>query len=662
MDFFEHQEDARKRTRKLVVYYVMAVLAIVAALYLVLALGLTLIDQAEADGMAEPARPGASTSEARDRRQAAAEPLRLWHPELLLWTALGVGGVIGLGTAYKVSSLSAGGKAVAEMMNGRLISAGTTDPEERRLLNIVEEMAIASGVPVPPVYIMEEAGINAFAAGFKPADAVIGVTRGCLKTLNRDELQGVVAHEFSHILNGDMRLNIRLIGVLFGILLLTVIGRMIFHIAAYSGGGRSRSSRSGKGGGGVLAALALGIALMIIGGIGVLFARLIKSAVSRQREFLADASAVQFTRNPDGIAGALKKIGGFSSRLESLHAEEASHMFFANAMRSSLGGLLATHPPLAERIRRIDLSFKAEPAAGGSGRTAPAGQPRQAGVSGFAGGAPTTRPTDRIGTLDQQGLAQAATLMHQIPETLRSSLRTPQTARAAVYCLLLSREPGAFERQKDLLEKHLPQADRESVQQLAAAIVKLPQETRMPLVDLALNPLRQQSADEYRRFKETVQALIAADRKVSVFEFALGRSLLRNLEPVFGRRERTAVAYHSLKPLLPHCLPLLAILARYGNEQDAAQAAADFAAGVEILGGEPTATTMPETAADPVRVFEQALDILQKAADPLKKQILDACAAAVLGNQKVTVAEAELLRAVADSLDCPLPPLQVEID
>ena len=242
----------------------------------------------------------------------------------------------------------AGGTVVAERLGGRRVFPNTIDPAERRLLNVVEEMALASGVPVPPVFLLsEEQGINAFAAGYSPSDAVVGVTRGCAEQLTRDELQGVVAHEFSHILNGDMRLNMRLIGVLHGILLMGLIGRELLRLGAFGGGGALATKTTAPP-----HLLVIGLAFMIIGFLGLFIGNLIKAAVSRQREYLADASAVQFTRNPEGIAGALKRIGAavFGSKLATPRAAEASHMYFAEGISS----LFATHPPLNDRIARIE--------------------------------------------------------------------------------------------------------------------------------------------------------------------------------------------------------------------------------------------------------------------------------------------------------------------
>src|SRR5262249_37347604 len=233
----------------------------------------------------------------------AGEPVSWWQPELLLFVAAGVGVLVGGASAFKVAQLASGGQAVALMMGGVEVPGTTTELRQKRLLHVVEEMALAAGVPVPPVYILDEPGINAFAAGYAPGDAVVAVSPGCLTYLTRDELQGVVAHEFSHILNGDMRLNIRLIGLIFGIMVLSVIGRMLM----LTGGRRSSSSQRNDSRAGLMM---LGLGVFALGLVGAFFGRLIMAAVSRQREYLADASAVQFTRNPDGIAGALKKIGG----------------------------------------------------------------------------------------------------------------------------------------------------------------------------------------------------------------------------------------------------------------------------------------------------------------------------------------------------------------
>jgi len=341
MDFFAQQDVARRRTAWLIFYFCLAVVGIVAAFYFV-------------------ALAGMVVAHTMDDEAASWNPYleTLWHPRLFIRVALVTVGVILLGSLYKTWRLASGGKSVALMLGGRLVAPDTRDLAERRLLNVVEEMSLASGVPVPPVYVLdEEPSINAFAAGYQPADAVIGVSRGCLEYLNRDELQGVMAHEFSHLLNGDMRLNLRLTGVVYGILMIALAG---FTLLRFMGLRQRRSREGGTGWRPGIPWLGfVAVAMLVIGSAGLFFARLIKSAISRQREYLADASAVQFTRLPAGLAGALKKIGGRpeTSKMKHAHAEEVSHMFFGSMFGSRRWQLFATHPPLAERIRRIDPTF-----------------------------------------------------------------------------------------------------------------------------------------------------------------------------------------------------------------------------------------------------------------------------------------------------------------
>ena len=341
MDYFQSQDLAKKRTGLLVFYFAMAVILIIVSVYLAIACVLHL---------------AGSEKETAGGEHAVAD---LWDPQLLGAVALGTSALIGGGSLYKMASLSGGGHTVAELLGGRLLHPDSTDPDERRLLNVVEEMAIASGLPVPPVYLLEnELAINAFAAGHTPGNAVVAVTLGTLRRLSRDELQGVIGHEFSHILNGDMRLNTRLIGILFGILVIGIVGWIMFRSSFGVRLGARDDNGDRKGFNPIPL---IGLALYVIGYVGVFFGNLIKAAVSRQREYLADASAVQFTRNPAGLAGALKKIGALAqgSQIQDAHAEEASHLFFGEAVggMNNFFGLLASHPPLVERIRRIDPSF-----------------------------------------------------------------------------------------------------------------------------------------------------------------------------------------------------------------------------------------------------------------------------------------------------------------
>ena len=331
MDFFEHQEVARRTSRRLIVLFALAVLCVVVAVNVVGA------------GVYFTAFLPAGLPWG-----AAALPNGFF-----LTNTLVVLGLIAGGTALEMSALASGGEAVARMVGARPVDPSTRDLLDRRLLNVVEEMAIASGVAVPRVFVMDdENSINAFAAGHSINDAVIAVTRGTLTRLTRDELQGVIGHEFSHVLNGDMRLNMRLIGVLFGLTMVAMAGRFLLEVAGRGRGGSDR-------GGGIAVVALAGVTLWVLGYIGVFFGRLIKAAVSRQREFLADASAVQFTRNPDGIGGALRKIGGLGAaeglgtRIDHPRAESLSHLFLGAARPAFVSGLFATHPPITERVRRI---------------------------------------------------------------------------------------------------------------------------------------------------------------------------------------------------------------------------------------------------------------------------------------------------------------------
>ncbi|MBW3600753.1 MAG: M48 family metallopeptidase, partial [Planctomycetes bacterium] len=548
-DFFSRQDRARRNTSLLVLYFALAVVLIVLGVYLVFA-GVFLF--------------AGGQGKRYDQAQAAS----WWSPQLFLATSAGTLTVIVAGSLYKTVQLRRGGDAVAQILGGRRIDPETGDFHERRLVNVVEEMAIASGTPVPPVYVLDqEASINAFAAGYTPGDAVVGVTRGTLERLSRDELQGVIAHEFSHILNGDMRLNVRLIGILHGILVLAIIGYMLLRSTAYRGGKR-----------GAAGALLVGLGLVILGYAGVFVGKLIKSAVSRQREFLADASAVQFTRNPAGIAGALRKIGGMShgARIENPHAEEASHMFFGNAVGAWLS-LTSTHPPLEERIRRIDPAFD-----GTFTPSQPAPEPSQA--QRRAAGKPSAAPLPfpvrlpsgsrlpldpaqvvaLVGAPAPAHLAYAGRLVESLPERLRSAAHSPFSARAVIFALLLDRDQSIRQAQLEQLAGHAEAPVVEETRRLAPLTDDLPREARVPLVDMAFPALRALSDSQYRAFQQNVDRLVRADRKIQLFEYVLQRMLMRHLDEHFAARKRSIVQHHALRPLLPHCAALLSSLAHVG--------------------------------------------------------------------------------------------------
>lgn len=635
MDFFAAQDHARRASRQLVGWFAAAVTAIILTIYLVLAVVL---------GAGDAAPPG--------------QPLRLWQPDLLLATAVVVGGFILLGSLYKILTLaSGGGAAVAEALGGRLVPRASSDPLERRLINVVDEMAIAAGIPAPPVYILDaEQGINAFAAGTRSTEGVVAVTRGTLQQLSRDELQGVVAHEFSHILNGDMRLNLRLIGVLHGILLLTLIGRILVRGARGSDKGAAPM-------------IMMGLVLIVVGYVGVLFGKIIKAAVSRQREYLADAAAVQFTRNPAGIAGALKRIAGYGSGIGHPRAEEASHMFFGSGM--ALSRMFATHPPIDDRIRRVDPAFNPELARMQADAAATRDDSAaehiahelEMATAGFAGahdgraaGASVALSpqafTASVGTVGPEHVEYAHRLLATLPAGLIDALHQPAGAQAAVFALLLADDAGIAASQLATVRKAHGEATAASAERERAALRAAGPAARLPVLDVALPALKELGDEARRTLLETVDALIRADGRVSLFEYALQRLLRHALQP--GRRSLRAAAVTPAE-LRADIALLLTLLTRAGHSQDADIAAAFHAATARApLDGpwQPSAgeAIRPET-------IDLALDRLARSTPPFRKRLVEACATAVLHDQQVSAAEYELLRTVCEALDCPVPPL-----
>ncbi|MEM8783635.1 MAG: M48 family metallopeptidase [Planctomycetota bacterium] len=699
MNFYEHQDRARRNTGRLIALFFGAIFGITLLVW-----GLAVVVLLVA-GNSDEARlvTGEGGLGVDD------------FPWLTSFagTFLGVGTLIGGASLFKVAQLrGGGGKMVAESLGGAPISPDTTDPDERKVLNVVEEMAIASGLPVPPVYLMDrERGINAFAAGYRPENAVIGVTRGCVESLTRDELQGVMAHEFAHILNGDMRINIKLMGTIFGILILTVIGRMIMNSAFYAGSVRSSSRESA---GGRIAILLIGLGLLVIGFVGVLFGRLIQAAVSRQREFLADASAVQFTRNPDGIGNALRRIGGAvyglnegtvgprGSELKSAHAEEAAHIFFGNAVKS-LSGAFATHPPLEQRIARVlpnwDGKFLA-PLGGSALPETPAiaraaqGSKNQgledipvlgdlpgvghAGAAGLVGGSPRGGSAATgfrgdglersVGTLDDAHVAAAREILAALPDAVRDAARHPTGCRALVYALLLDRDPAVRETQLAAIERRATGAAAAMTRDLAEAALGLPRALRLPAVDLAVPALSAMANPEYRKFVAVVEALIGADDRVDLFEWALREVVRRHVGVRFEREARDRVTARRLAQVR---VPLQAVLsavsavgagqARTASESPRASEEAAFTRGVEVL-RRAEASLGALKYVDPreaggMQTLTAAVDALSGLAPRLKEPVVAACVAAVSADGTVTGGEAELLRVVVESMGVPMPPV-----
>lgn len=653
MNFFEHQAQARASSSRLILLFGLAVLFIVLGINVVVLASLGLLG------------PALETGYYRDLIEVAG-----------LVTLVTVT-VIVVASLYKQASLRSGGGAIAASLGGRLVPPDTTDFHLRRLRNVVEEMAIASGTPVPAIYVLEEEpGINAFAAGFSTADAAIAVTRGALDKLSRDELQGVVAHEFSHILNGDMRLNLQLVGVLFGILVLALVARKLLE--------HGRSARRETA---ALMVIALGT--LVVGYIGLFFGRLIKASVSRQREFLADASAVQFTRQASGIAGALKKIAGFGSgsKLIAADAEQSAHMLFGDGVGYS--ALFATHPPVLERISRLEPSFAPEQlnrlAAVESqlGALAGAEEPLSAlaliqGTAPRAPGAarlvvPTRAPSParppplparvsvapaqvvaKVGAPLQEHIDYAHGLHTALPGALLDAAHAREGSVDVVLGLLLDAESGLRARQLELIGRQLGVLREQSVSALQPLIAELHPAHRLPLATIAFGAIRGRPQVELLALRRTIEALIHLDGRLEVFEYCIGRSMADLLQQYVDPTAREHGS-RSLTDLAGDVGTLLAVLADRGHPGEPETGRRAFQRGMQhVLPRSAVVYGAPE---DWAAALDHALVRLREL-DPLAKQtLIEALVHTLEHDGRVTVVEAELLRAICLALRCPLPPL-----
>ncbi len=658
-NFFEHQDEARRTTGYLIFLFGCAIaftiLAMYAACILIVSWG----------GVAQS----------------------FWQPSWLGIIALSVCSIVALGSLRKMFTLRGGGRVVAQSLGGQLVRQDTSNPQERELLNVVEEMAIAAGIAVPEVYLLPETSINAFAAGLTSNTAVIGVTQGSLTQLNRDQLQGVIGHEFSHIVNGDMALNLKLMGLVHGLLFIHLLGREFLlgrHRRYFS------SDRDRKGGG---AWLAFACSMMVIGAIGWIFGQLIKSAVSRQREFLADASAVQFTRNPEGIADALRCIARQSNRsqMSSDEAEAASHLFFNNVSAlSSFVSAFSTHPPLAERIRRLGGSsargtsspaqaqMASRPLARDEGDASPVAlsSPNPinqlssaVAISSLTAAAEVHRSTDRakaihnlapdalvadIGVVTPAHLTQAQSLLNHLPQRLLQTVRSQPGAVAVVYGLLLDTKTEVRSRQKQIIADSSQKA-YDLVESIEPLLDQVPVRSRLPLLELCIPVLKQLNPEVAVQFFIRVKALIKADGKFAQSEFALQAVLQYRLAPYFLSEQPSAESVARLTDIWPDSLLLISALAKVGQSEHA-QIDYAFRCGIQHLPGA-TKQTMPTEL--PTCTFSdlgKVLRRLRQTDSKLKQSIAQACAHTVLIDGQTNDQEAELLRAILIALGCPVPP------
>ncbi|MBR7801514.1 M48 family metallopeptidase [Undibacterium fentianense] len=655
MNFFEQQAQAHRESKKLLFLFALAVLAIGLAVNGCLAL---IWIWMKGQSLAGP----------------HSFPRGFFFTNTFVCLLL-----IGGGTLFEMARLKEGGDAVARMAGGRLISPDSSERQERRLLNIVEEMALASGIACPRVYILdEEDAINAFAAGYHQNQAVVAVTRGSLLRLTRDELQGVIGHEFSHILNGDMRMNIKLIGILFGIQMLAGFGQHMMEWGARMGSSRSRDE---KGPSFQLVLLAFGAALFVIGYIGIFFGRLIKSAVSRQREFLADASAVQFTRNPEGIGGALRKIGGLTlrnqcgSRINHPNAEQFSHMFLGAARPNLLSGLFATHPPIKVRLERLygrrvefleaseieeeavhavkvdDSEIAVGLAAGdrASGRVAHVPEVVSVGFHPDFGYR-QREPLEINEASSQANRVSQCEKPVNIPAEILQAARDPQAASVLVCALVLDRTLAEnYQSQIQILRQFLPQQCAFATL-LHETLEKMSPVMRLPVLDLAMPALHLLNSEQRRQMLGLLSRLIAADQQISQSEFVLQTIVQRRLSVNAGRDVK--VHYHRLAELKEETALLISLMAGVESDRDLArQAYIRAIASMPELGLQREQFVGRESI--DFFVVKQALDKFQQLA-PLAKPFLIRLMLKASADP-LSLESADLLRCVCAALDAPVP-------
>jgi Zn-dependent protease with chaperone function len=639
-DFFQAQDDARSATRWFLLLFAACLILIVSCVYLAVTAGYFVYEHVS-DGAPY------QTPVFDLKRAIVTVNATIW--------------CIALAGLYKYARLARGGSYVCESLGARRVDPTTRSRLERRLLNVVEEMAIASGVPLPAVHVLDgEPGINAFAAGYEIDRAAIAVTHGALENLDRDELQAVVAHEFSHILNGDMRLNTRLIAALHGILALTIVGRalryLIFPRKSVSGassggiwssssGSRVRSASNRKGSGNaaalILAVLVVVVLITVIGAIGAFFARLIQAAVCRQRELLADAAAVQFTRQPDKVASALKRVSASGSLLNVPDAASVAHLCFGEGVKSFVA---QTHPPLGDRIRQHDPLW--------DGR-APA--PNQQDLGGLSDDPPLALLA-LAGTLRQPSLDYARAMLASIPESVRSALQHPTRALALVIWLLLHDDPAQRDGRWEMVRQSFAPEVLQAVHELAPQLSAFGQGYRMPLIELALPALRTLPDPLLLAFGQTIDRLILSDNRTEFFEFIVQRSLRERLGPLYAETARRSSRFRPAESDLRRAAAVaLSAMAAAGcddlERRRRLLTTASFDAGYDpplaYAGGDDT----------DFAAVHLALDALQRAPLLARRRFLDASERTICADGEVTLREAELFRAVALSLSVPVPPL-----
>ena len=678
MNFFEHQQQAQRKTTRLIIYYFFGLFLTFLTIHLLVAAVASIILETQQGGS------GSGEFSIEAVRSVAEDPL------YILIDLAAVTLVVGGGTLFKVSQLkSLDGDGIARNYGGTQVLPGKASWKEKRLLNIVEEMAIASGVPVPNVYIMRgEQSINAFAAGFTPQTSVISVTQGALDYLTRDELQGVIAHEFSHLLHHDTRLNMRLIGVLFGLEMIAIIGYLLIRLAPHlANASRSRDNDRNSS---VLAmfllCLGIGIALLIIGLIGQLFANIIRAAISRQREFLADASAVQFTRNPNGIGGALKKIGSrVGGNISNNHAVEASHLFFSNIFGSGLSGLFNSHPNLTVRIKRIDPQFNGEyqktiskitdekefetPApkpssaqerlhhllsqtSGGAGeRLSKAAGQAGAGSFSAAGATLAAAILSSAEEVSQNKIRIAESFLEKIPDEISQLIQTPAGAVSMVLAVLLDESQEIREKQLDYLKSQGAPELFADISLAAEKLRNISSSVKIPLVQKSFPLLRTISKEEYAKLRQAAITLMKFDGTIDLFEFTLFGYVFNDLDVYFRLAPPLPEKFDKPSQIAEPFRQVASHLA-YAASEDPAECQRAFSMAVAQIGlkleicSKDTCTNA---------TFSTALRLLSQTGPRLRQDMLKAFYACITADGLINEMEGLLIRAVTAYFHCPMP-------
>ena len=639
MNFFEQQDKARSKTARLVIMFLAGIIGLAIIAFVAVFMGYILLI---GDGYY-----------VEEEAFSIALTFTIVFVIILL-----------LATWIKISQLRrGGGPQVAKELGGILLEEGNLDKIEqvsqhklKVLMNINKEMALASGVPVPNLYLIDDEGVNAFAAGYTPLNSVIGVTSGAVNSLNREELQGVIAHEYSHILNGDVKINLRFAGILFGLTVIYYIGEFLLRIIGR--GTRSRSSKKRGGSiGGVIVVIA--IVCFVIGLIGRLFANIIGSLVSKQREFLADASAVQFTRNPNGIANALNKIrSGFGSEVTSASCSKFSHMFFNIPTKSSgFSALFGTHPPLTERIKRIDPTFDFSKAYNDKNAKAPTEKKGEKDNKEFLANVTGAIIATQVGNVQAVNIKKASDILKKLPDKLLNYASQKKDAIPLLYAMIMAASKQTkligTTQKRIISEKHGSDISFRGLEDKTHLLKKLELDYWLPLLNLIIPNIKQLSEKEKNLVSSCVKGLALADRKISTFEIAviqILKSALNDKDDNLGSNNEVI-----------ECMSIsrvVSFIASKGNmSKDNVKKAIEK--GLSECKSSPifknhSSKLLPISEVTPEEVLK-SLEILSNSTFKKKEVCLSAFSETINFDKKKTTEEKELQYAIFEALGCPHP-------